>query len=347
MDASPARQRTVRDPLANGVVHLVDDARDVETIGRDRGFTRAHRAPPGRPPPARRPPRRTMISGGENATEFAYGSARPITPRASSASANAPGSQRRLKPDRLHQALAAHLGHARMAEQPIETRAQTGARRPRRARAILGRINSEVGHAGRAARRMAAVRAAVREQIPRIGLEPAPQPRTDDHAAERQVSARDRLGERHQVGRDAVVVGGEPRAEPAEAGDHLVEDQQRAALVAQLPQTLQIALGGREHAAGADHRLGHDRRDPLRAVVGDGVAHRREAVAVDLEEVGQQRPERIAVGGQAAGRGAAEHHAVVGVVPAEEHLASAVARRLVRPRARTSSPSRSPRSRRR
>ena len=44
----------------------------------------------------------------------------------------------------------------------------------------------------------------------------------------------DALGEGDHVGDDAVALGGEGRAEPAIAGDHLVEDQQDAVLVADL-----------------------------------------------------------------------------------------------------------------
>ena len=59
---------------------------------------------------------------------------------------------------------------------------------------------------------------------------------------------------------------GERRAEPAEAGDHLVEDQQDAVLVADRAQPLQVALRRRQHAGRAGHRLDDHRGDGVGAV---------------------------------------------------------------------------------
>ena len=87
----------------------------------------------------------------------------------------------------------------------------------------------------------------------------------------------DALGEGQDVGRDAEALGGEGMAEAAEAGDDLVEDQQDAVLVADLAQALEIALGRRQHAGRAGHRLDDDRGD------GRGVMQRHET----LELVGQ------------------------------------------------------------
>ena len=61
------------------------------------------------------------------------------------------------------------------------------------------------------------------------------------------------------VGRDAVALDAEPGAEPAEAADHLVGDEEHVAL-AQDPLDLgPVAVGRRDHAAGADHRLADER----------------------------------------------------------------------------------------
>ena len=59
-----------------------------------------------------------------------------------------------------------------------------------------------------------------------------------EHRAHRDDAVGDALGGGHDVGRDAEIVGGERRAEAAEAGDDLVEDQQDAVLVADLAQLL-------------------------------------------------------------------------------------------------------------
>ena len=72
----------------------------------------------------------------------------------------------------------------------------------------------------------------------------------------------------------AVALGREGEAEPAEAGDHLVEDQQDAVLVADRPQALQVALGRRQHAGRARHRLDDHRRD------GRGIVQRDDALQV-------------------------------------------------------------------
>ena len=87
------------------------------------------------------------------------------------------------------------------------------------------------------------------------------------------------LARRHDVGHDVEIVGAERRAEPAEAGDHLVEDQQDAVLLGDLAQLLEIALGRDQHARRAGHRLDDHRRD------GRGIVQRDDP----LELVGELR----------------------------------------------------------
>ena len=53
-----------------------------------------------------------------------------------------------------------------------------------------------------------------------------------DDAAEGLIARGDALCERGEVRRDTVVLCSEPRSEPAEPGDHLIEDQKGAVLVA-------------------------------------------------------------------------------------------------------------------
>ncbi len=107
------------------------------------------------------------------------------------------------------------------------------------------------------------------------------------HAAHRHRARGHALGEGDHVRHHAVAFGGEGMAEPAEAGDDLVEHQQDLVLVADRAQPLQIALRRRQHRGRAGHRLDEHR--------GDGVvAMQRDQT---LEFVGQMRaPFRLALG---------------------------------------------------
>ena len=87
----------------------------------------------------------------------------------------------------------------------------------------------------------------------------------DDDAAERQVAARDALGEGDHVRAQAEPVDAEPRPEPPERPDHAVGDEEDAVAPAQLLQALQVGRRDPVHAARADHGLGEHRGDPLRA----------------------------------------------------------------------------------
>ena len=79
------------------------------------------------------------------------------------------------------------------------------------------------------------------------------------HGADRKTAAQ-RLGERHDVGRDAGTLIGEQLAGPPHAALHLVEDQQKAVLVAKLAQRLEKRRRDGAHAALAHQRLDHDGR---------------------------------------------------------------------------------------
>ncbi len=105
---------------------------------------------------------------------------------------------------------------------------------------VLPLDDREVRQPGGARRRVPGVGVAVAQHVGRIGFERRPHPGPDEHAAERLVPGGDRLGEGREVGHHPVVLGGEPRAEPAEAGDHLVEDQQRAVAVAQAAEVGEV-----------------------------------------------------------------------------------------------------------
>ena len=111
---------------------------------------------------------------------------------------------------------------------------------------------------------MSGIRLAVtNEHATGLGPERLGHVRRDDHAAERQVAARDALGEGHEIGLDAEPLEAEPGTEPAEAADHGVADEQDVRVTADPGDLLQVSLRRRQHAAGADDRLGEEGGDPL------------------------------------------------------------------------------------
>ena len=128
------------------------------------------------------------------------------------------------------------------------TSATPGARRPAPAGApsssILGWRRSSVrscsntsqrGQRGRAGERVARVGVAVEEGAELLVL--AEEALVDalggERRRQRQVAAGDALGQAHEVGRDVLVLAREHPARAAEAGGHLVADQQHAVPVAQ------------------------------------------------------------------------------------------------------------------
>ncbi len=114
----------------------------------------------------------------------------------------------------------------------------------------------------------------------------------------------DPLGQRDDVGLDALQLGGEHAAGAAHAGLHLVEHQHDPVRVADGAQSLQEPGRRDDVAAFAQHRLDDDGRHVLG---GDDV---REQVALDAAGVAvggvvharQQRPEALAVLGLAGGQ---------------------------------------------
>ena len=132
-------------------------------------------------------------------------------------------------------------------------------------------------------------------------------------------------------------------AEAAEAGDDFVEDQQDAVLVADFAQALEIALGRRQHAGGTGHGFDDDRRDgrgimqgheafqlvgqmaaPFRLAAGEGLF----LAVVGVRQVidtRQHGAEPLAVGDHAAHRDAAEVHAVIAALAADQAGAAGLA----------------------
>src|SRR5207245_1121036 len=100
----------------------------------------------------------------------------------------------------------------------------------------------QVGECDRRASWMPGVRVAV-AQHPRAAVpEGLADTRTADDDAERKVPGRDALRSDDEVGLDAVAVAAEPRAETAEAGDHLVGDEQHVVIATESLHLRPVAI---------------------------------------------------------------------------------------------------------
>ena len=145
----------------------------------------------------------------------------------------------RIDLDADQQALAAHFGDRRVVD-----RAQLGeqlvAAHARLLAQALAQQQVERGDADRRGERVAAEGAAVV-----AGMEDRHDLLAGEEGADRQQAAAERLAEHQAVGADAFVVAGEQRAGAAEAGLHLVADQQDAAPGADLAR---LAPGSRPAA---------------------------------------------------------------------------------------------------
>ncbi|MNZ73094.1 hypothetical protein D3C78_914950 [compost metagenome] len=156
-----------------------------------------------------------------------------------------------------------------------------------------------------------------------------------DHRAHRDGAVGDLLGDVHDVRGDAEVFRAGVATHAAEGGDHFVEDQQDVVLVADLAQTLQVALRRHQHAGGTGHRLddhGGDVRgvmqfDQLEQLVGQldaaGLGHALGEGHARLQGVRQvvdvhQLAEHLAVAADAAQRGAGDVDAVVATGAADQ-----------------------------
>ncbi len=173
---------------------------------------------------------------------------------------------------------------------------------------------------GGAGERVAGVRVAVEEALELVeGAEEAlVHALARQRRGEREVAAGDALGERHEVGRDALLLAGEHRARPSEARGHLVADQEHAVAVAELAHRPQVALGVDEDPGGALHERLDDHGGELVAVLHHQALHVRDVARLSLPRVEQQRPvERVEQVDPADGHGA-DGVAVVAVLQADE-----------------------------
>src|ERR671935_781575 len=109
-----------------------------------------------------------------------------------------------------------------------------------------------------------------------------------DRRRERDAAA-ERLRDGYEVGDDAVVLEAEHRPEPAEPGLRLVEHEEHAALVAQLPQTAEVAVGRNDDPAGREHRLGDHGAERADRLLLDQLEARLQAGAVAGAVTGPDR----------------------------------------------------------
>src|SRR5436190_6624004 len=93
-------------------------------------------------------------------------------------------------------------------------------------------------------------------------------------------AAAERLRNGDEVGDDAVALEAEHRPEPAEPGLRLVEHEEYASLVAQLPQTAEVAVGRNDDPAGREHGLGDHRAERADRLLVDQLEARLQAGAV-------------------------------------------------------------------
>ena len=129
-----------------------------------------------------------------------------------------------------------------------------------------------------------------------------------EHHADGETAAQ-ALGVGQDVRRDAIVHVGEQLAGTAQAGLHLVEDQQRAVLIAQLARAFQIRLVRRQHTAFALDRLQHHGA----GLVGNGRFQRRQVVIGDMFDAFDLRAETIGILRLAADRNGEQRAAVEAV----------------------------------
>src|SRR5690606_16098386 len=100
--------------------------------------------------------------------------------------------------------------------------------------------------------RMSAVCEAVHHHtvLFRTGVKHVPYPLGNDYGGDREVSASQALGHRHNVWRTLILLASKPLTSPTEAGDYLVRDQKNVVPVEHLAQLGKIAHRRNNHAAG-------------------------------------------------------------------------------------------------
>ena len=91
----------------------------------------------------------------------------------------------------------------------------------------------------------------------------------DDGGRHREIRRCDPLCQRQNVRLDGIGLRTEQASCPAEAADHLVDDQQDVVTAKDLPDLREIPLGGQDHAADPHDRLCDERGDGIRSMIQD------------------------------------------------------------------------------
>ena len=204
----------------------------------------------------------STVSGGSRRSVPGSGTL-TIRPRSSRSAPTAAASMPVLEADAEHQAAAAHLAHAVEREQAL---AQLRRRARGRRAAAPGRRRSRA----RPGRRRAATGPPAKVEPWSPGSSTSPASGVGHAGADRQAAA-ERLGAGQHVGADRGLLVGPERAGPPDPGLDLVEDQQRAGLVAGLAGGEQRLVADRVDAGLALDRLDQDRGGAL----ADRLAQRR------------------------------------------------------------------------
>ena len=132
--------------------------------------------------------------------------------------------------------------------------------------------------------------------------------------ADRDVAAGERLRDRHQVGLEAPVLGGEQPPRAPEPGLHLVEAEERPVAAAQLLRAFEVAVLGQDHAL-AEHG------STMKSATSSRASSRLERVEVverHPRHARQVRPEAVGEGGLAVHGERAEREPVEGVLDADD-----------------------------
>src|SRR5581483_4345140 len=124
-----------------------------------------------------------------------------------------------------------HLGDERMPRERRERVVQLALQLPPALDQPLALEDPDVRDAGGADGGVARVGLPVADGVAALRPERLRDVPRDEYASERLVPARDALREGREVGPDAEALAADPAAEPAEARDHPVDDEQHARLL--------------------------------------------------------------------------------------------------------------------
>src|SRR5664280_375927 len=138
--------------------------------------------------------------------------------------------------------------------------------------------------------------------------------------AHRDVTRRETLCGGHDVGLQVESGRGEPgAADPTEAGDDLVSDEQYVVLPADPSYLVQVAIRRRVDAAGGDHRLTEEGGNGVGAVRLDGRQQRLARVPCNGADVRHQFAVTLVVDGNTGQRCTGDVHAVVSLFPPDNN----------------------------